>query len=174
MADILDDRLRRLVAEANAGAYIPPPDPTGSEGQRIMATKVKMAKGKEFEFAPATGGFATKYPWDQWLNGDLLLLERSEGPENSKGTIEQPTVTRDYGVPNNAMHPKLQTAARRRYKVVNISRRDADGARLKDSLIIRARDMTPDERATEDILRAEEKAARANTDGDGSDSATSL
>lgn len=124
-----------------------------------MAQKVHLKKGKEFVFkAPAAGG-ALKYPWDEWFDGTLWMLERSEGPENEKGTIEAPTVARDYGVPTNAMVPKLHTAARRRYKVVQISRYDADGNRLKDALIIKARDMTPDERVAEDQLRAEEKEA---------------
>lgn len=129
-----------------------------------MATKVKLGKGKEFEFRPSrVGGFAAKYPWDEWFNGDLLLLERSEGPANDKGTVEHPTTARDYGVPQNAMPPKIHTAARRRYKVVQISRVDADGVRLANhGLIIKARDMTPDERSAEDLLRAEEKAERQN------------
>lgn len=123
-----------------------------------MAKQVKLGKGKEFSFAQAPKGGVAKYPWDEWFDGSLLMLERSEGPENDKGTIEEPTVAKDYGVPTNAMVPKLHTAARRRYKVCQISRMDADGKRLKDALIIRARDMTPEERAEEDALRIEEKA----------------
>ena len=162
MANLLDDRLRRLVARANAGSFIPPVDPTGSERRRIMAKKVKLAKGQDFNFASKATGGGAKYPWDEWFNGDLLLLERSEGPENDKGTIldGQETTKRDYGVPRNAMFPKIKTAARRRYKIVQTSSRDADGNKLPNGgIIIRARDMTPDERMAEDQLRAEEKAA---------------
>lgn len=163
---ILDDRLRRLISQANAGAYLPPIDPTGSERRRAMATKVKLPKGKEFTFAAAKGGFGAKYPWDEWFNGDLLLLERSEGPENEKGTVieGQETVKRDYGVPRNAMFPKIKTAARRRYKVVQTSSRDVDGNKLPHGgIIIKGRDMTSEERVEEDMLRAEERAkAEAN------------
>ncbi len=123
-----------------------------------MATKVKMKKGTDFTFKTAKGGGSgSKYDWDGWFNGDLLLIERSEGPENDKGTIEVPTIKRDYEVPTDAMAPKLKTAGRRRYKVVQISRLDADGNKLVDALIIRARDMDDTERQAEDILRAEEK-----------------
>lgn len=126
-----------------------------------MASKVKLPKGKEFTFKQTSGGGGeSKYPWDEWLNGELLLLERSEGTENEKGTIEVITTKRDFEVPRDAMPAKLKTAARRRYKVVQISKRDADGNRLEnEGLIIRARDMNDEERAEEDILRAEEKDA---------------
>lgn len=123
-----------------------------------MAKQVKLARGKEFNFEQK--GKGAKYPWDEWFNGDLLMLERHDGPENEKGTIEddKATTKRDYGVPNNHMLPKIHTAARKRYKVCQISRYDADGKRLKNALIIRARDMNTEERMAEDILRAEEKA----------------
>ena len=124
-----------------------------------MASKVKLGKGKEFTFAPAGGGPASKYPWEEWLNGDLLLLERSVGTEDDKGTIVNITEKKDYEVATDAMPAKLKTAARRRYKVVQISRRDYDGNRLDNGLIIQARDMTADERQAEDLLRAEEKDA---------------
>ncbi len=125
-----------------------------------MAKAVKLGKGKEFTFKQTTGGAAeSKYPWDEWFNGSLLMLERSEGTSNDKGTIEVPVVKKDYEVSNDAMPAKLKTAARRRYKVCQISRLDADGHRLKDALIIQARDMTPEERQDEDIMRAEEKEA---------------
>lgn len=165
MSNLDDDYLRRLVARANAGAFIPPNEPTARVGGKRckMAKKVKLAKGQEFNFATKnSGGGGSKYPWDEWFNGDLLLLERSEGPENDKGTVieGQETVKRDYGVPRNAMFPKIKTAARRRYKIVQTSGRDQDGNKLpNDGIIIRGRDMTPDERMAEDQLRAEEKAA---------------
>ena len=102
MGDILDDRLREMVARANAGAYIPPLEPTanavGQKGKRAMATKVskKEARGFEFRFASGqnrSGAFAAKYPWDEGFGGDLLLIERSEGPENEKGTVVEGTET---------------------------------------------------------------------------------
>lgn len=127
-----------------------------------MASKVKLKKNQEFNFATAATG--TKYPWDEWFNGDLLMIERSVGKENDKGTIIEATEQKDYNVPNDAMPPKIKTAARRRYKVCEISRRDADGNKLKDALIIRARDMTAEEKAAEDLLRAEEKAKAAEAD----------
>lgn len=126
-----------------------------------MAKPVKLGKGKEFTFAaPAKDGGETKYPWDSWFNGDLLLLEQSLGTKDDKGTVVEVSHggKRDYEVDTSAMPAKMKTAARRRYKVVQISRIDADGKRLKDSLIIRARDMTAEERQAEDTLREEEKA----------------
>ena len=126
-----------------------------------MATKVRLKKGQELVKARSGGG-AAKYDWDAWFDGDIWRIERSEGSQNDKGTIEVPTVTRDYGVPTNAMPPKIQTAARRRYKVAEVFRNDTDGNRLKDALLIRARDMDDDERMAEDLLRAEEaEAAKA-------------
>ena len=123
-----------------------------------MAKPIKLSKNREFTFAPTAGrGQESKYPWDEWLNGSLLLLERSTGVEGPKGTIEDITEKRDYEVPTGHMPPKLKAAARKRYKVVQISRKDADGNRLGDALIIRARDMDDHERAAEDLLRAEEK-----------------
>lgn len=123
-----------------------------------MAKQIKLGKGREFNFAqPKAGGAESKYPWDEWFDGSLLLLERSEGEDNDKGTIEHPTVKKDYEVSTNAMVPKLVTAARRKYKVVQVSRMDADGKRLQNALIIKARDMTPEERVEEDALRIEEK-----------------
>lgn len=168
MSVILDDRLRRLLAEANAGAYIPPPDPTGSTRGVTMAREFKMPKGAKLTKAAGGGGFTAKYSWDEWFSGKpaLVLIERSSGPENDKGTVEDHAATtkRDYGVPVNAMPPKIHTAARRRYKVVDVFRRDHTGAKLEhNGLILQPRDMTPDERQAEDLLRAEEKAAlRAN------------
>lgn len=126
-----------------------------------MAKPVKLARGKEFTFKQTPSGIGeTKYPWDEWFNGDLLMLERSDGPENEKGTIEVPTTERDFGVPVNSMPAKIQTAARRRYKVVQISRLDTDGKKLTNALIIKARDMDASERAEEAILRAEEREAQ--------------
>lgn len=147
------ETLEQLVARVNAHSFIPPSNPTGA----IMAKQVKLAKGKEFHFSATKGRTETKYAWDEWFNGNLLLLERSSGEENDKGTIVNITEKRDYEVPTDAMPPKIKTAARRRYKVVQISRLDADGNKLVDALIIKGRDMTPEERQEEDILRAEEK-----------------
>ncbi len=125
-----------------------------------MAHQVKLKKGQEFTFTSGGGGQASKYPWDEWFSGNLLLIERSTGTEDEKGTITTVTEKRDYEVATDAMPAKLKTAARRRYKVVQISRKDADGNKLGNGLIIKARDMTAEERQAEDILRAEEKAAR--------------
>lgn len=148
------ETLEQLVARVNGHSFIPQPNPTGA----IMAKPVKLSKGKEFHFNVATK-HESKYAWDEWFSGELLLLERSSGTENEKGTIVEVSEQRDYEVPTDAMPPKIKTAARRRYKVAQISRVGADGAKLVDSLIIKARDMTPDERVEEDMLRAEEKAA---------------
>jgi hypothetical protein len=123
-----------------------------------MAKTVKLAKGKEFSFEKMSA--ASKYPWEEWLKGELLMLERSSGEEDEKGTITTVTAKRDYEVSTDAMPPKIKTAARRRYKHVDISRRDADGAKMENAIIIRARDMTPDERQAEDELRAEEREAK--------------
>jgi hypothetical protein len=149
------EKLRAMVARLNAGGYLPPPLP-GIAGKETRMKEVKLAKGKEFDFS-STSAQATKYPWDAWFSGKLLMIERSEGPENEKGTIEAPTLEKDFGVRVDAMVPKIHTAARRKYKVVQISRKDHDGKKLKDALIIKARDMMFDERQEEDLLRQQEK-----------------
>ena len=127
-----------------------------------MAKPVKLKKGQEFVFTRATGGASSRYPWDEWFNGELLLLERSDVTTDADGniTLAPGGTRRDFEVERDAMPGKLKNAARRRYKVVQISKRDADGQPLEhEGLIIRARDMTPEERAAEDELRAEEKLA---------------
>ena len=137
--------------------YVRQPRPVQMETTE-MATKVKLKRGQEKKFKKgSTTG--TKYPWDEWFNGDLLQIERSVGPENEKGTVEAPTVAKDYGVPSDSMPPKIKRAARHRYKVCEIDRYDTDGTKLTNAFQIQARDMTADERVAEDILRAEEKAA---------------
>jgi hypothetical protein len=90
------------------------------------------------EVRGAVGG-GTKYPWAKWFNGTLWHIE--------KGT--------DYTVETDMMPGELKSAARSRYKIVQISRLDADGNKLADSLIIRARDMTAAERVAEVLRRAE-------------------
>lgn len=165
------ETLEQLVARLNAGAFIPPQDPTankaaGKKGRcSTMPKAVKLKKGQEFTFRAAGGAAQSKYDWDSWFNPDpkdfptgLVMLERSTGKENDKGTIVEVSEKRDYEVPTDAMPPKIKTAARRRYKVCQISRLDADGSKLVDALIIKTRDMTADERQAEDLLRAEEKA----------------
>jgi hypothetical protein len=139
-----------------------------------MPKAIKLGKNKEFNFATSAAA-VSKYPWDDWFNGQLLLLEQSEGTKDDKGTVTAITEKKDYEVATDAMPAKLKTAARRRYKVVQISRKDADGNRLQDSLIIRARDMTDEERQAEDLLRAEEKAelaARRTKAGNDGNAAT--
>lgn len=120
-----------------------------------MAKPIKLSKGKEFNFGKT--GVTTKYPWTEWFNGDLLMIEHSDIDSASGAVIAK----KDYDVPTDAMPPKIKTAARKRYKICMISRHDADGVKLNDALIIRARDMTADERQAEDLKRAEEKAALA-------------
>lgn len=158
------ESFEQFVARINASAYLPPSNPTAEEylsrkGPN-MARQVKLPKGKEFEFKKSTGGaFALKYPWDEWFNGDLLLIERSDVDED--GEPVKGGQKRDYEVEQDAMPAKIKTAARRRYKVVQISKRDHEGKPLEHKgLIIRARDMDAAERQAEDQLRAEEKAAR--------------
>ena len=162
------ETLEQMVARINASAFIP------NEELTAVAKSVKVGKGKEFVFAPTSGGGqALKYAWDEWFNPDpkafpngLVYLERSTGTENEKGAIVDVSEKRDFEVSVEAMPPKIKTAARKRYKVVQISRLDADGNKLEDALIIRARDMTAEERVEEDQLRAEEKAAKvASTNG---------
>ena len=151
----MPETFEQFVARVKASAYIP------SNGEWTMARQVKMKSGKDFTFKQATGGGESKYPWNEWLNGDLLLIEQSHGEKDNKGNVVTVSQKKDYEVDTNSMPGKLKSAARRKYKVVQISRLDADGHRLKDSLIIRARDMNEDERQAEDLLRAEEKVRNA-------------
>lgn len=138
-----------------------------------MAKPVKLGKGKEFTFKQAApGAVQSKYPWDEWFSGSLLMLERSDVISGDKGKGEAEYILnpegekRDYEVTTDAMVPKIKTAARRRYKVCQVSRFDADGVKLVDALIIKARDMDTSERQAEDLLRAEERAARKDAKED--------
>lgn len=123
-----------------------------------MATKYKMPRGKEFVFKPAKFGADTRYEWDTWFNGELWLLEQSEGVKDEDGTVVEVTHKKDYEIRTNWMPAKIKLAARKRYKVVQLSRLDADGNKLGDAIILKARDMDEQERAEEDRLRVEEKA----------------
>ena len=105
--------------------------------------QVKLPKGKTFEFR--TAGAQSKYKWDDMFTGDLILIEKGS----------------DYDVSTDAMGPKVKSAARRRYKVVSVSRKDAEGKPLGDALILQSRDMTHEEKQAEDLRRAEHKAERA-------------
>lgn len=125
-----------------------------------MAKPVKLAKGREFQFKSGRGGALSKYDWDAWFNGDLLLLEQSTGDKDNLGNVVSVDKKADYDVSTNTMPGKLKFAARKRYKVVQISRVDADGNNLENSIIVRARDMNADEKMEENRKRAEEKAAR--------------
>ncbi len=136
-----------------------------------MASKVKLAKGKTFQFSTTGSGGAAKYPWAEWFCGDLLMLERStptDEPDavNDKGTIVKVQDKKDYEVPTTAMFPKTKTAARNAYKIVQMSSRDADGKKLKDAIIIQARDMTPEERTAEDAQRVLDKMRASMKVGD--------
>lgn len=125
-----------------------------------MPKQVKLPKNREFVFKAVTRGgpAASKYDWDAWLNGDLLMLEQSTGDKDDKGNVVQVDQRRDYDGPTEQMPGKIKTAARKRYKVVQVSKLDHNGEKLVNSLIIKARDMDDDERAAEDVRRAEEKA----------------
>ncbi len=149
------EKLRLLVATINASAWIP-----NNVGERLMAKQVTMAAGAKFEFKTGKVGGETKYAWDEWLNGDLLMIEQSIGRKDEKGTVVEVSEKRDYELDTDFMPPKLKTAARRRYRVVEISRKDADGNKLVQALIIRSRELTPDEKIAEDKLRAKEKVER--------------
>lgn len=153
------DQLERLVARLNAGAYLPPLP----KEENTMAKAVKLPKGKEFTFTKTAA--SGKYPWDAWLNGDLLLLERSTFEADGKTVAEK----KDFEVDTDAMVAKLKTAAKRRYKVAQVSKKDAEGAKLENALIIKGRDMTAEEKVAEDLRRAEQKAARAEEEGDEGD-----
>jgi hypothetical protein len=114
-----------------------------ARGLRVQPTD----KGTEIliKVRGAVGG-GTKYPWAEWFNGTLWLIEKGA----------------DYTVETDKMPGKLKKEARRLYKIVQISHRDADGNKLADSLIIRAHDMTAAERVAEDLRRAEQKKGKAS------------
>lgn len=177
----MDERLRALTARATSCGHLETEGGiyTARKMAKIMKTPKNFDANTAFKGGHGGGG-SHPYKWDEWFSGDLVLLERSEGPENEKGTIEAPVTMRDYGVPQDAMFPKTKTAARRRYKVVFLAKREYnaktgmfDGAKLENGgIILQARDMTPDERVAEDILRAEEKEklkAKKAANGDTAD-----
>lgn len=130
-----------------------------------MAKEVKVPKGKEFVFKAAKGGRGggeSRYDWDNWLNGKLLMLEQSVGTKGEKGEIVgEPEEKKDFEVSVNEFVGKAKTAARQRFKVVQVSRFDADSQPLKDAVIIKGRDMNDDERAEEELRRAEQKERNA-------------
>ncbi len=128
-----------------------------------MPKPVTLKKGQAFEFKNR-GGFASKYSWDDWFKSDPKT-GKGQLLQLVKGSDEQVTKKEaDYSVETDAMPAKIKTAARKRYKVVRVSTRDADGAKLTDGIIIQARDMTAEERTAEDLKRAEEKAAGEETE----------
>ena len=94
---------------------------------------------------------ATKYPWDEWFSGDLLLLEKSTDGEK-----------KDFDADVDSMPQRIKKAARRRHKIVQISHLDPDSKKLADSLIIRARDMTAEElgRRRSEVRRGEGRTGR--------------
>ncbi len=115
-----------------------------------------MPEGKVFDFGHK--GESTRqniYPWGEWLDGTLWLLERSEGPANEKGTILPGTETtkRHYGVPTLHMVAKVKLAATKAYKIAQVSRYGPDGTKLADGFVMQARPMTPEERVEEDKQR---------------------
>lgn len=130
-----------------------------------MAKLVKMPKNREFVFKAPSKGKESRYDWAEWFKtnddgqGQLLMLEQSAGDKDDNGDVVEVTEKRDYESRTDQMPGKIKAAARRHYKVVQISRTDYDNNKLENSLIIKARDMTPDEVEAEDIRRAEEKAA---------------
>lgn len=153
------ETLEQLVARVNASAFLPS-DVGDYIKERTVAKPVKLKQGSEFTFRAAKSGFGSKYPWDDWFSGDLLMIEQAVGSGvDDKGNVTGITDPKDFSVSVDAMVPKLKTAARRRYKHVDVSRFDVHGKRLEGALIIRARDMTPDERTEEDVKRAEEAEA---------------
>lgn len=126
-----------------------------------MAKLVKVPKNKEFHFRPSTRGNVSKYNWDEWFDGQTWMLEQSKGEKDSTDTVVVVEEKGDYDIPTAWMPGKLKLAARKKYKVVQVSRFDANGDKLQDAVIIRARDMSEEERAQEDALRAEEEEKKA-------------
>lgn len=126
-----------------------------------MAKLVKLPKGREFTFRPTPrGGMAAKYDWDQWFDGQTWMLEQSIGEKDKTGAVVKVSDKKDYEIATVWMPSKLKMAGRKRYKVVQVSRVDANGDKLQDAVILKARDMTQEEREAEDLLRAEEEAKR--------------
>ncbi len=107
--------------------------------------QVKLHRGRtEFPFK-ATKGPQSKYPWDKWLDGNLNQISAGE----------------DFELERDQMVGKLRGAARRRFKVVSISKLDQDDKPLENALVIQARDMTPEEKESERARRAGRKAKKA-------------
>lgn len=111
---------------------------------------------KKFEFKSAKS--SSKYQWDAILDGNQNVICKGE----------------DYELDTDSMPPKIKTAARRRYKTVKISTRDHNGNKLTEMLVVQAFDMDTDQRAAEDIKRAEEKEARAAAKAAESDAETDV
>src|SRR4051812_6916164 len=84
----MTETYEQMVARVKASAYIP-------TGVNIMAQKVKMPKGRDFQFKTAKSG-GSKYDWDGWFDGSLLLIEQSVGEKDDKGNVVKVTEKRDY------------------------------------------------------------------------------
>lgn len=139
-----------------------------------MAKIVKLPKNREFHFATQGGAKQSRYDWDSWFNGDLLLLEQSTGLKDEEtGEVVEVEQKKDFEVPTDRFPMVIRQAAQRRYKIVQISSLDADGKKLQDAFIIRARDMNDEERVKENERRAKHKeyqksrkaAKKAGTNG---------
>lgn len=131
-----------------------------------MPKAVKLGKGKEITFDSIGNGatFERVYDWKSWLNpdpkqfpGGYVLLEQSLGEKDDKGNVVKVTEKRDFNVSMFTMIGAIIGAARRNFKHVDISRRDADGEKLVNAVIIRARDMTEDEKFLEMSRRSNVK-----------------
>ena len=152
-----------------------------------MAKPVKLSKGKKITFAPPRSGARGQYDWDRWFNPDphkfpegLVLLEQSLGEKDESGNVVNVTEKRDFSMSPKFMVLKIRGAARRRFKIVQVTRNDADGNRMEDAIIIQARDMTEDEKHIERVRRSDRKLAKlkkkeaAEAKAQGAPSATAV
>lgn len=99
------ETLEQMVARLNAGAYIPnsdPEPPNAPRGKKETQTMPKQIKAKDFAFKAPTQ--TSKYSWNEWLNGDALVLVRGE----------------DYAPESDSFTSAIKTAAAKRGQDVAI------------------------------------------------------
>ena len=120
-----------------------------------MAEKITLAEGEVFAFS--TGGSrASNYPWDQWFDGGIWEISAAEWgmTDTDRGPAK---------VDRQGFKLKARSAAWRRDVVVEFSDKDRWGHPLTDSVVLRARDMSPDELVENERRRAE-VAAKVKAD----------
>lgn len=103
--------------------------------------------------------------------GDVYILEQSEGEANEHGSVENPTVKKDFDCSVSVMISRLISTGRNRYLKVWARRTDLHGKKLPDDqILVFAREMTEEEKEEEDKSRLEAKKRKAEKEAQNGES----